>query len=94
MDWVVKLFLASHVYRSPSHGAAPVSGGGDAGVGHVGLRLLDAGGVEYSGRNVAGLFAQPGNLLRPRFWAMPRDTGGVALARRTSPIAWLGLPPE
>ncbi len=34
---------------------------------------LDAGRVEYSGGSVAGLFAQPGNLLRPRFWAMLRD---------------------
>jgi hypothetical protein len=34
---------------------------------------LDAGRLEYAGTNLAGLFAQPGNLLRPRFWDMLRD---------------------
>ncbi len=28
---------------------------------------------EYAGTNLAGLFAQPGNALSPRFWAMLRD---------------------
>ncbi|HYN39788.1 MAG TPA: FAD-dependent oxidoreductase [Rhodospirillales bacterium] len=31
------------------------------------------GAVEYSGGDLAGLFAQPGNLLRPGFWRMLRD---------------------
>ncbi|MFD1331932.1 NAD(P)/FAD-dependent oxidoreductase [Methylopila musalis] len=34
---------------------------------------LDGGRLEYSGSSLAGLFAQPGNLLRPRFWSMLRD---------------------
>ena len=34
---------------------------------------LDAGKLEYSGTNLRGLFAQPGNLLSPRFWSMLRD---------------------
>ncbi len=34
---------------------------------------LDDGRLEYSGTNLAGLFAQPGNLLRPRFWSMLAD---------------------
>ena len=29
--------------------------------------------LEYAGTDLAGLFAQPANLLRPRFWAMLRD---------------------
>ncbi|MBA4220525.1 MAG: NAD/FAD-binding protein [Methylobacterium sp.] len=33
---------------------------------------LDAGRLEYSGTGLAGLFAQPGNLANPRFWAMLR----------------------
>jgi predicted NAD/FAD-binding protein len=32
-----------------------------------------AGGLEYSGNNLAGLFAQKRNLLRPRFWSMLND---------------------
>ncbi len=35
---------------------------------------LRGGGLEYSGTNLAGLFGQPRNLVRPRFWAMLRDT--------------------
>jgi len=31
---------------------------------------LDGGALEYSGSGLAGLFAQPRNLLRPRFWGM------------------------
>jgi len=31
------------------------------------------GGFEYSGRSLAGLFGQPSNLARPRFWRMLRD---------------------
>lgn len=34
---------------------------------------LDRGRLEYSGTNVAGLFAQRSNLVRPRFWAMLQD---------------------
>ncbi len=34
---------------------------------------LDGGRVEYAGTDLRGLFAQPANLLRPRFWAMLRD---------------------
>jgi uncharacterized protein len=31
---------------------------------------LNAGGLEYSGCGLGGLFAQPTNILRPRFWSM------------------------
>ena len=34
---------------------------------------LDDGRLEYSGTNLAGLFAQPRNLARPRFWSMLAD---------------------
>lgn len=34
---------------------------------------LDGGELEYSGTGLRGLLAQPGNLLRPRFWSMVRD---------------------
>jgi uncharacterized protein len=34
---------------------------------------LDGGALEYSGRDLAGLFAQKRNLLRPRFLSMLRD---------------------
>jgi len=34
---------------------------------------LDAGRLEYSGSGLGGLLAQPGNLLRPRFWQMLRE---------------------
>ncbi len=34
---------------------------------------LDDGALEYAGTDLAGLFAQRTNLLRPRFWAMLRD---------------------
>jgi len=34
---------------------------------------LDGGRLEYSGTSVSGLFAQRGNLVRPRFWAMLQD---------------------
>ncbi|MGH7089322.1 MAG: NAD(P)/FAD-dependent oxidoreductase [Stellaceae bacterium] len=46
---------------------------------------LDGGRLEYSGTDLRGLFAQPSNLLRPRFWAMLRD---VVHFYRTSPD-WL-----
>ncbi|MGA0561364.1 NAD(P)/FAD-dependent oxidoreductase [Ancylobacter sp. VNQ12] len=34
---------------------------------------LDEGRLEYSGTDLGGLFAQPGNALSPRFWTMLRD---------------------
>jgi len=34
---------------------------------------LDEGALEYSGSGLRGLFAQPRNLARPRFWSMLRD---------------------
>ncbi|CAH1655792.1 MULTISPECIES: FAD-dependent oxidoreductase [unclassified Chelatococcus] len=34
---------------------------------------LEGGRLEYSGTNIAGLFAQRSNLVRPRFWAMLQD---------------------
>ncbi len=34
---------------------------------------LDDGRLEYAGTNPASLFAQPSNLIRPRFWRMLRD---------------------
>lgn len=34
---------------------------------------LDEGRLEYSGAGIAGLFAQPFNLMRPRFWSMLAD---------------------
>lgn len=34
---------------------------------------LNDGELEYSGTGISGLLAQPGNLLRPRFWSMLRD---------------------
>jgi len=34
---------------------------------------LEGGGYEYAGKDFAGLFAQPGNIFKPRFWSMIRD---------------------
>jgi predicted NAD/FAD-binding protein len=34
---------------------------------------LDGGAMEYSGSGLAGLFGQPVNLVRPRFWSMIAD---------------------
>jgi predicted NAD/FAD-binding protein len=34
---------------------------------------LDRGGYEYAGKDFRGLFAQPSNILKPRFWSMIRD---------------------
>ena len=34
---------------------------------------IDAGALEYAGTGLGGLFAQPRNLLRPRFWSMLAD---------------------
>jgi len=33
---------------------------------------LDGGRIEYAGSDMRGLFAQPTNILRPRFWSMLR----------------------
>ncbi len=51
---------------------------------------LDGGALEYSGTDLRGLFAQPRNLLRPRFWSMLRDLrallprGAARPARRSA----------
>ncbi|MBR0672445.1 NAD(P)/FAD-dependent oxidoreductase [Neoroseomonas soli] len=34
---------------------------------------IDDGRLEYAGTDLRGLLAQPGNVLRPRFWSMMRD---------------------
>jgi predicted NAD/FAD-binding protein len=34
---------------------------------------LDDGALEYSGSGLSGLFGQPNNLMRPRFWSMLHD---------------------
>ena len=34
---------------------------------------LDGGRLEYGGNDLRGLFGQPINLIRPRFWSMLRD---------------------
>lgn len=34
---------------------------------------LDQGGLEYAGTDLRGLFAQPSNLVSPRFWGMLRE---------------------
>jgi len=34
---------------------------------------IDRGRLEYAGSDLAGLFAQPTNLAKPRFWSMIRD---------------------
>lgn len=34
---------------------------------------LDEGAYEYAGGDLKGLFAQPANVLKPRFWSMLRD---------------------
>lgn len=34
---------------------------------------LDGGALEYGSASPAAIFAQPGNLVRPRFWSMLRD---------------------
>lgn len=44
---------------------------------------LDHGALEYSGTGLRGLFAQGGNLLRPRFWSMLND---LARFYREAPV--------
>lgn len=34
---------------------------------------LDGGAYEYAGKDLRGLFAQPANMFKPRFWSMIRD---------------------
>jgi predicted NAD/FAD-binding protein len=34
---------------------------------------LDGGAYEYAGKDLRGLFAQPANVFKPRFWSMIRD---------------------
>jgi uncharacterized protein len=34
---------------------------------------LDRGAYEYAGKDLRGLFAQPSNIFKPRFWSMIRD---------------------
>lgn len=54
---------------------------------------LQDGRVEYAGTNLAGLFAQPTNLVRPRFWSMLRDLSRFyrqAPAAALSPDTTLG----
>ncbi|MDE8342549.1 MAG: FAD-dependent oxidoreductase, partial [Acidocella sp.] len=46
--------------------------------------------LEYAGTNLAGLFAQPVNLVRPRFWSMLRDTMRFF---REAPAAYASLDP-
>ncbi|MEO7150153.1 MAG: NAD(P)-binding protein [Burkholderiaceae bacterium] len=45
-------------------------------------------GLEWSGSNLDGVFAQRGNLLRPRFWAMLRDI--LRFNRRCTALALAG----
>ena len=52
---------------------------------------LDDGGFEYAGSDLAGLFAQPANLIRPRFWSMLRD---LIRFYRNAPAQVRSLPPE
>ncbi len=52
---------------------------------------LDDGGFEYAGSDLAGLFAQPTNVFRPRFWSMLRD---LLRFYRNAPAQARSLPPE
>lgn len=53
---------------------------------------LDGGELEYSGTNLAGLFAQPGNVVSPRFWSMLR--GLVRFYRQATRDAKSGHDPS
>ena len=53
---------------------------------------LDNGRLEYSGSGLAGLFAQPANLVRPRFWSMLSDL--VRFYRAASRDAAAGVAPD
>jgi len=50
---------------------------------------LDHGRYEYAGSDLAGLLAQPGNLIKPRFWSM---AGGLLRFYRQAPrdLAMMG----
>ena len=52
---------------------------------------LDDGALEYAGTDLAGLFAQRRNLIRPRFWAMLRD---LLRFYRTAPAARAAMAQE
>ncbi|WP_240655222.1 NAD(P)/FAD-dependent oxidoreductase [Rhodovarius crocodyli] len=52
---------------------------------------LDGGRREYAGTDLRGLFAQPSNLLSPRFWGMLRD---VLRFYRQAPLDAPGLESE
>lgn len=52
---------------------------------------LEDGGLEYAGNDLNGLFAQRGNLLRPRFWSMLRD---LIRFYRTAPAHAAALAPD
>ena len=48
--------------------------------------------VEWCGSNLAGVFAQPANALRPRFWGMLRDI--LRFHREATALARAGRGPE
>lgn len=52
---------------------------------------MDNGALEYSGTNLAGIFAQRRNLASPRFWSMLRD---LVRFYRAAPGAVHGLEPS
>ncbi|MEO3387048.1 NAD(P)/FAD-dependent oxidoreductase [Mesorhizobium sp. CAU 1741] len=52
---------------------------------------MDDGKLEYSGTNLAGLFAQRRNLASPRFWSMLRD---LIRFYRAAPAAMRGIEPS
>ncbi len=52
---------------------------------------MDDGLLEYSGTNLAGLFAQRSNLANPRFWSMLRD---LFRFYREAPASMVGLDPS
>lgn len=52
---------------------------------------LDQGRLEYAGSDLAGLIAQPSNLLKPRFWSMMSD---LLRFYREAPAALAGMGDE
>ncbi|WP_421928011.1 NAD(P)/FAD-dependent oxidoreductase [Neoaquamicrobium sediminum] len=52
---------------------------------------MDQGALEYSGTNLAGLFAQHKNIASPRFWSMLRD---LVRFYREAPAGIRGLDPS
>ena len=53
---------------------------------------LANGDLEYSGTNLAGLFAEKRNLFRPRFWSMLRDLQRFLSRGAARPRAARGIP--